>query len=144
MSDDLDLGGIDPRHEPDPQFRAALHRRLVAIVEGSDPAGVAESVDVTTIELEPARRRAEPRRRNRWIALGGIAIASAAVIVAAIAIVRSRDHSCGKAHHLDRSPSWIPPELTRSVPHSRPTAGGSCTGRQQETRAATQPSSSPT
>jgi WD40-like Beta Propeller Repeat len=91
MSDDLDLGCVDQRHEPDPQFRAALHRRLVAIVEGSDPASVPESVDVTTIELEPARRRAEPKRRNRWITRVGIAVASAAAIVALIVIVRSDD-----------------------------------------------------
>ena len=30
MSDDLDLRGIDQRHEPDPEFRAALERRIAA------------------------------------------------------------------------------------------------------------------
>ena len=53
MSDDLDLRGIDHRHEPDPQFRAALQRRLAAIVDGTDPGSVTEAHDLATIDLEP-------------------------------------------------------------------------------------------
>ena len=34
MSDDLDLRGIDQRHEPDPEFRAGLERRIAGIVAG--------------------------------------------------------------------------------------------------------------
>ena len=56
MSDDLDLRGIEQRHEPDPQFRAALHRRLVTIMEGTDPSAAVESVEVMTIELEQRAR----------------------------------------------------------------------------------------
>ena len=53
MSDDLDLRGIDHRHEPDPQFRAALQRRVAAIVDGTDPGSVTEAPDLATIDLEP-------------------------------------------------------------------------------------------
>ena len=52
MSDDLDLRGIDQRHEPDPQFRAALHSRLAAIVTGTDPGSVTEAPDLAMIDLD--------------------------------------------------------------------------------------------
>ena len=90
MSDDLDLRRIDQRHEPDPEFRAALHRRLMAIMDRSDPINAGEAADVTTIELQAARRPAEPRR-FRWTTRGAIAIAGAAAIVTVIVIVSSRD-----------------------------------------------------
>jgi hypothetical protein len=51
VSDDLDLRGIDQRHEPDPQFRAALQRRLTAIVAGADPGAVTEARDLAMIDL---------------------------------------------------------------------------------------------
>jgi hypothetical protein len=49
----LDLRGIDHRHEPDPQFRAALQRRVAAILSGTDPGPVTEARDLATIDLEP-------------------------------------------------------------------------------------------
>ncbi len=97
MSDDLDLRSIDHRHEPDPQFRAALHRRLVAIIEGTDPTDVAEPADITTFDLDQVSRRAERSRRNRWIARGAVAIASAAAIVALVMTVSSRDDGTSPA-----------------------------------------------
>ena len=96
MSDDLDLRGIEQRHEPDPQFRAALHRRLVTIMEDTDPADAVEPVEVMTIELEPASR-AGLRRRNRWAVRGILAVAGAAVMIAVVVIVRSRDDGTSPA-----------------------------------------------
>ena len=55
MSDDLDLRGIDQRHEPDPEFRAALERRIAGIVAGTDPGSVTGTRDIATIDLEPTR-----------------------------------------------------------------------------------------
>ena len=98
MSDDLDLRGIDHRHEPDPQFRAALQRRLAAIVAGTDPGSVTEARDLAMIDLSdeqlvPVKETyvsidsppsSETRNRRR------LAMAAAAVVVvigvAAIAI----------------------------------------------------------
>ena len=47
MIDDLDLSGIDRRHEPDPLFRAELEQRLAAIVTTTETS-------VPVIEIEPS------------------------------------------------------------------------------------------
>ncbi len=93
MSDDLDLRGIDHRQEPDPQFRAALQRRLAAIVAGTDPGSVTSPVFESEQQLVPVKEiyvpindssTSETRNRRRP------AMAAAAVVavigVAAIAI----------------------------------------------------------
>jgi hypothetical protein len=97
VSDDLDLRGIDHRHEPDPQFRAALQRRLAAIVAGADPGSVTEARDLAMIDLSDEQLVpvteiyvsvdspiSETRNRRR------LAVAAAAVVVgvgvAAIAV----------------------------------------------------------
>ena len=81
MSDDLDLRGIDQRHEPDPRFLAALERRIEAVVAGTDPGSLTETGDVATIDLEPTRPPSGPRRRSRRVAHGVLAIAVAAAVV---------------------------------------------------------------
>lgn len=87
MSDDLDLRGIDQRHEPDPQFRAALYSRLAAIVTGTDPGSVTEASDLAMIDLERASEKREPGRNGRRIAK--VILAVAAVI--AIIVVATRE-----------------------------------------------------
>ncbi len=87
MSDDLDLRGIDQRHEPDPQFRAALHSRLAAIVTGADPGSVTEPPDLAMIDLERASEKREPSRNGRRIARVILAVAA----VVAIIVVVTRD-----------------------------------------------------
>jgi hypothetical protein len=94
----LDLRGIDHRHEPDAQFRAALQRRLAAIVAGADPGSVTEARDLAMSDLSdeqlvPVKEiyvpstdspTSETKNRRR------LAMAAAAVVavigVAAIAI----------------------------------------------------------
>ena len=87
MSDDLDLRGIDQRHEPHPQFRAALRDRLTAIVTGTGPGSVTEAPDLAMIDLEPAREKREPRRNGRRIAQVILAVAA----VVAIIVVSTRE-----------------------------------------------------
>lgn len=82
MSDDLDLRALHQRREPDPDFRAALRRRVAQIVseDGSahtDPGG--SLVDVIVL----APRHAS--RRRPWPAL--LIAAAAAVVVTVIAVV---------------------------------------------------------
>ena len=98
MSDDLDLRGIDHRHEPDPQFRAALQRRVAAIVAGTDPGSVTEARDLATIDLEPTSANSAPKRNRRRVA--------AAILAAAAVVVRS--------------PSWRAATTTRHQPTNRP------------------------
>jgi Tol biopolymer transport system component len=92
MSDDLDLRGIDQRHEPDPEFRAALERRIAAIVAGSDPGSVTESREIATIGLEASRARSGPRRHSGRVTRVVLAIAAAAAVVTTMVVV-SRDHT---------------------------------------------------
>lgn len=85
MSDDLDLRALHQRCEPDPEFRAALRRRIAQIVseDGSahtDPGGSL----VNVIELAPRHTS----RRRPWPAL--LIGAAAAVVVTAIAIMTPR------------------------------------------------------
>ena len=80
MSDDLDLRGIDQRHEPDPQFRAALHSRLAAIVTGTDPGSVTEALDLAMIDLERASEKRQPNRNGRRIARVVLAVAAVVAI----------------------------------------------------------------
>jgi hypothetical protein len=96
MSDDLDLRGIDQRHEPDPVFRAALEHRIAAIVAGSDPGSVTKPRDVATIDLEPTRTKAGPRRRGRRVTHVVLAIAVAAAVVTTMVVI-SRDHATAPA-----------------------------------------------
>ena len=87
MSDDLDLRGIDQRIEPDPQFRAALHSRLAAIVTGTDPGSVTEAPDLAMIDLERASEKRERSRNGRRIARVILAVAA----VVAIIVVATRE-----------------------------------------------------
>ena len=86
MSDDLDLRALHQRCEPDPEFRAALRRRIAQIVseDGSartDPGGSL----VNVIELAPR----QTSRRRPWPALLMAAAAAVVVIVIAVVTVRS-------------------------------------------------------
>jgi hypothetical protein len=94
MSDDLDLSVIDQRHEPDPQFRAALQRRVAAIASGEPMAASStEARDVVTVELEPSPRHSASGRRRHRVVLVRLTVAAvaAAVLVAVLAVVISRD-----------------------------------------------------
>ena len=93
MSDDLDLRGIDQRHEPDAQFCAALERRIAAIVAGTDPGSVTTPQDIATIDLEPPRPQAGRSRRGTH---GVLAIAVAAAVVATLVLI-SRDNTSAPA-----------------------------------------------
>ena len=86
MSDDLDLRGIDQRHEPDPQFRAALRSRLAAIMTGTDPGSVTEAPDLAMIDLERANEKLERSRNGRRIAR--VILAVAAVIAIIVVVTR--------------------------------------------------------
>ena len=111
MSDDLDLRGIDRRHEPDPQFRAALQRRLAAIVEGTDPGSVTEARELATIDLEPTHAKIAPSRSRRRVAQ---VILIAAAAVAATALVESRNDDATPADQP--SPTVTVPPTTPSQP----------------------------
>ncbi|HEX4980298.1 MAG TPA: hypothetical protein VFV63_01300, partial [Ilumatobacteraceae bacterium] len=87
----MDLRGIDQRHQPNPQFRAALQRRLVAIAAGTDPGSVTETRDLATIDLESTSAKFAPKRRSSRVAQGILAVAAAAAVVATMAVVISRD-----------------------------------------------------
>jgi hypothetical protein len=94
MNDDLellDLTSIDQRHEPDAEFRVALHRRVVAIVErGERPSSSTRSLKATAVQLVPTQEpSAQPRRGNGARILVGAA--SAAAVAAAISLVIARD-----------------------------------------------------
>jgi hypothetical protein len=108
VSDDLDLRGIDQRHEPDPQFRAALRGRLAGIVAGTDPGSVTEARDLATIELEPTSAKPAPKRNRRRVAK--IILAAAAVF--AIVLVASRE--------VDDLTSADEPSTTVTVPPTAP------------------------
>jgi hypothetical protein len=118
MSDDLDqldLTGIDQRHEPDPEFRAGLQRRVAAIVEGREPSDRSTGTwELTTVELEPARQPPGSPRRARAARI--IVATSAAAVVAAIAVIVSRNDPTAPADAP--SPSVIvggPPALPTST-----------------------------
>ena len=96
MSDDLDLRGIDQRHEPDPEFRAALRRRVLDIAAGIDPSESTDPLDFATLDIEPVSRRAGPTRRRPLIR-AVLAVAAAAAVVAAIVVVISRDNETNPA-----------------------------------------------
>jgi hypothetical protein len=117
MSDDLDLAGIDQRHEPDPEFRAALQRRVAAIVAGREPSDrITDPRGTTTLELEPAQERSASPRRGRSARIVVVA-ASAAAVVAAIAMVTSRDDSTAPADApIRRVTVGRPPTSTASQP----------------------------
>ena len=112
MSDDLDLRGIDHRHEPDPQFRAALQRRVAAIVAGTDPGSVTEARDLATIDLELTSATSVPKRN-----LGRFAaaiVAAAAAVVAIVVVVETRDDEATPADQP--SPAVTVPPGPRSLP----------------------------
>jgi hypothetical protein len=92
VSDDLDLRGIDQRHEPDPEFRSALRRRVAAIVADTDPSRSSTNlVELATIDYAGADGSASPEvRRARWMVRAAVGIAAAAAILVAIVVV-SRD-----------------------------------------------------
>jgi hypothetical protein len=104
----LDLRGIDHRHEPDPQFRAALQHRVRAIVAGIDPGPVTDARDLTTVHLEPTRSRPSPLRNRRQVTQ----VILAATAVVAIALVATRvDDDATPAHQ---------PSPTVTAPATRP------------------------
>ena len=84
MSDDLDLRGIDQRHEPGPQFRAALHSRLAAIVTGADPGSVTEPPDLARIDVQPTSEKHEPSGNARRIARVILAVAAVVAIIVVV------------------------------------------------------------
>ena len=96
MSDDLDLRGIDQRHEPDPEFRAALRRRVLDIAAGIDPSESTDPLDFATLDIEPVARHARPTRRRPLIR-AVLAVAAAAAVVVAIVVVTSRDNATNPA-----------------------------------------------
>ena len=82
MSDDLDLRGIDQRHEPDPEFRAALRRRVLDDRRGHR-SGLGDR-DPRTSPRSTSNRHATtsgPRRRSRRVTHVVLAIAVAAAVV---------------------------------------------------------------
>jgi hypothetical protein len=85
----LDLRGIDRRHEPDPQFRAALQRRLASIVAGTDPGPVTAARDLARIDLEPSSTQPAPRGTGRRVAQ--IILAAASVVAIALVATRNDD-----------------------------------------------------
>ena len=70
MTDDLNLSGLEQRHEPDPEFRIALHRRVVAMMADTDPSNASAGVgEPATIDLADSNESAPFEvRRARWIA----------------------------------------------------------------------------
>ena len=124
MSDDLDLRGIDQRHEPDPEFRAALERRVAAIVAGSDPGSVTGTRDLATIDLEPSRTQSGPRRRSRRVTHVVLAIAVAAAVVTTMVVI-SRDDTTAPAD----TPIPVPSPLEEPSPDevaAASNAGATC------------------
>ena len=105
MSDDLDLRGIDQRHEPDAEFRAALRRRVLDIAAGIDPSDPTDPVDFATVDIELVSRRAGTTRRRPLIR-AVVAVAAAAAVVSAIVVVISRDN--------DTNPADTPSTLERN------------------------------
>ena len=115
MSDDLDLRGIDQRHEPNPQFRAALQHRLVAIMNGTDANVVTEMHDLVTMDLEPTIAPSAPSRNRRLVAQ--VILAAAAVVV--VALVANRDDDATPADQPSPAvtvPSTTPPRPLRTAP----------------------------
>src|SRR5215207_1987334 len=115
MSEDLDLRGIDQRHEPDPQFRAALQTRVASIVAGTDPGSVTGTRDSEIIDLDPSTARPEPTRIRRRAAA---ALLAAAACVAAIAVLATREYDATPADQ----PS--PPEALPTTARALPTISG--------------------
>jgi len=115
VSDDLDLRGIDSRYEPNPQFRAALHRRVAAILDGIDLDVVTDQRDLATVDLEPASANSAPSRNRRLVAQ--VILAAAAVV--AIALVASRDDDSTPADQPAPSvtvPPTTPPRALFGTP----------------------------
>ncbi len=99
MSDDLDLRGIDQLHEPDPEFRSALHRRVAAIVADTDPSRSSTDMDeLATIDFAGADGSVSPEvRRARWMVRAAVGIAAAAIPVAIVVVSRDgRGPSTGR------------------------------------------------
>jgi hypothetical protein len=115
----LDLRGIDHRHEPDPHFRAALQRRVAAIMAGTDPGSVTEARDLATIDLEPTNAKSAPERKLRRVAL---AVLAAAAAVVAIALVATRDDDATPADQPSPTPTVTVPPTT--PPGARPMISG--------------------
>ena len=120
MSDDLDLRGIDHRHEPDPQFRAALQRRVAAIVAGTDPGSVTEARDLATIDLEPTSATSVPKRNRRRFAAA--ILAAAAAVVAIVVVVETRDDDATPADQPSPTVT-VPPTARDAPPRPLPMSG---------------------
>jgi len=82
----LDLRGIDQRHEPDSQFRVALHSRVAAIVTGTDQGSVTAAPGLAMIDLEGASEKRVASRNGRKIAR--VILAVAAVVAIFIVVTR--------------------------------------------------------
>ena len=107
MSDDLDLRVIDQRHEPDPEFRAALRRRVAGIVSGGQmPDSPTEPPELVTIE--PSAQHTESRRRSRlaWVRITAAAAAAAVILALRCGDFPQRDDHAGPDPH-QRRPSHV-------------------------------------
>lgn len=92
MSDELDLGALDQHHEPRPDFRVALGRRVAEIVADDRSAVTNPDVpraEVSELQLAPQRALHSARR----VATIGVLVASSAAAVIAIAVFRSAEPS---------------------------------------------------
>ena len=123
MSDDLDLRGIDQRHEPNPEFRAALRRRVLDIAAGIDPSESTDPHDFATLDIEPVGRDARSTRRRPLIR-AVLAVAAAAAVVAAIVVVMSRD---GGTNPADTPSTVVRNPLEEPSPAEAERAGDAAT-----------------
>ena len=57
MHEDLDLRVIERHHDADPQYREALRKRLVAILDGSEAPGPSSMSPTTCPFSSPRRKR---------------------------------------------------------------------------------------
>jgi hypothetical protein len=122
VSDDLDLRGIDHRQEPDPQFRAALQRRLAAIVAGTDPGSVTSPVqfseeEVTMIDVKTTDPTEPRQKRPKRVVVAAILAAAAAVV--AIAFVATSDVDV--VTPADEPSTTVP---STPLPRALPNTGG--------------------
>ena len=117
MSDDLDLRGIDQHHEPDPEFRAALRRRVLDIAAGTDPSDTSDPTDLATIGVEPINGRTAQTRRG-WVGGSILALTAAAAAVAATLVVISR--------HDVNTPADAPSTAVQAASTAMPNSAARC------------------
>ena len=92
MHDELDLRVIERDHDADPQYRAALRRRVAAILDGSEAAPRDDDApEPATIDLAEERLTGPERHRRRWLVSAAAVAAAAAAIVAVVAVTSDSD-----------------------------------------------------